>query len=185
MILSTIKKVNGSAAKNGILFGLLVVIALLLTTRYTLTEDSKYTGNWLTTGLSFGIIASGILFCFNRLARAAKTEKLGLKQMIIASIIFSITAGLAGGLYHYINAAFLDTGYAEKALEAAQAKWAAANYTHESITGQMELTNAFQNPAKWAVVSGLFMCTCAFLLSLVMGGLFNSIKGRKRQLHSA
>ena len=167
--------------KTGIFCGFVSMTAIWISSVFTLDGSTKYTGNLLTTALTFGILICGIVLCYKMIDKFGHVDN-PPGQLILAGIFFSLTAGFIGGLIHYLNSTFIDPDYAKKALTASEAKWAANNYSEEAIAGQIELTDTFQSSWEWAFTSGIFMVIISLFLFLAIGCFKNLINNKEKRI---
>ena len=183
--MNTQKHNNLASIKIGTLSGVISITAILISSLFTLDSQTKSSGNLLTTILTFGILISAILFCIKWLQKINQREKFFIRQFAIVGIFFSLTIGVIGGLIHYIDANFIDTQFATNALKDSQHKWEANNYSKKTIGAQIELTDTFQNPWKWAVTSGIFISIISFSLFVCIGFFNNVMHIRTKKIRFA
>jgi hypothetical protein len=160
---------NQQPVNIGVSIGTTSILAICISGLVTLDGASKYSGNLLTTILTFGYLTCGAIICFKRLINIENARIPALGKLTLTALSFSFTVAMIGAVVYYINARFLDTRYAENALKSSQVKWLAHHYSREAIAGQIELTDTFQDPAKWALSSGIFIMLISLVIFCVVG----------------
>lgn len=163
-----------------LLFGLIFGLLINVLQPFILSGTKSYTGSNMVTLVFFSLLSVAFVLLFRSYSKKVKGS-LHFSQLILIAIIFSTALATILGLGHYINATFIDPEWGQKALAASQEKWAANNYSEEAIAGQVEWTDTFQNPLKWAISSGIMI---TFLSSLTGGiiGFIYYVKSRVQNI---
>jgi hypothetical protein len=152
-----------------LIYGLLTCIIILLIRQTLLTEEMRYTSNWtFFLFLLIPLILSFGAFIYFRQFSAALTTT---GQLFQTSLMFGVGAGIAVGLFYYINVTVVDTDYLQKSLNASYKAWNDRGYSKEAIASQVELTDTFQNPIKWSLVLALFYFLLTAGLTFIVGGI--------------
>lgn len=107
-----------------------------------------------------------VLLYYQQLQLNRAKASLGL--LIFSGFKFILGAALVFGLAHFINASYLDPEWGQKALAQAQEDWAARGYSEEAISGQIEWSDTYQNPAKWSLVIFGFYCLTYGIIHFVL-----------------
>jgi len=157
-----------TAFRFGLPFGIFVSLLLPM----LLTGEKAYVGDDSVSALLFGLTGCALLFMFFTYTKKPFVKGELLPHLLILTLIFSATVSAFIGFSHYINATFIDPNWSQNALEAMQQKWAAANYTPEEIAGQIEWTDTFLNPWKWATVYFIFFSIMFSILGSVIASGF-------------
>ena len=145
-------------------YGLSTCIVVLVIRHTVLSEDMRYVSNW-TSNLFFLFLAIGAFVYLKRFTAAPASTM----EIFQASIMYGAGVGIAVGLFHYINVTILDTDYLQKVLNTSYRSWADNGYSKEAIAAQVELTDTFQNPAKWSLVLTLFYFLLSAGISFIIG----------------
>lgn len=133
-----------------------------------LKEDEIYTSNnWLTL-LSIALISTGFICLFKKVRAQHANNRPSLRQLIKATLIFSITISICLGFGHYMNATYINPNWGQKSLDIAQERWAEKNYSEAAIASQIEWTDTFQNPIKWGLTLAVFFTLLLSLLGAVI-----------------
>ena len=162
------KTLLNTALQFGLPFGIFVSLLLPM----LLTGEKSYVGDDSVSALLFGLTGCALLFMFFNYTRKPFTKEDLLPHLLIMTLIFSATVSAFIGLSHYVNATFIDPDWSQNALAAMQEKWAAANYSPEEIAGQIEWTDTFLNPWKWASVYFIFFSIMFSLLGSIIASCF-------------
>jgi len=146
------------------IYGLLTCIIALLIRQALLTEEMRYTSNWTSIFLLL-VLSFGAFVYFKQLDASLTSAR----QLFKSSLAFGVAAGIAVGLFYYINVAIFDTDYLQKTLDVSYESWADKGYSKDAIANQAELTETFQHPLKWSLILALFYFILAAGLSFIIG----------------
>lgn len=147
---------------NLLFYGLIAGILFNLLPFIFLQGDDIYSGNGFLS--LFFLIAIGAFFFFI----LKKDFSTPYDNPLRTVLIFSLILGTCMGIGHIIHATLIDPEWSQNALIVAQENWMDRGYSQSAIAGQIELTDTFHNPYKWAVVMSIFFTVITAVIGSIV-----------------
>jgi len=141
---------------SALLYGLSLGLLFNLIFHLYLTGDKAYLGDDAVSYATFCLLGITCLVMFRHYTRKYTNNIPDLPHLMVLAYTLSLVIAICMGLGHFINASFIDPAWGENSLALLHPKWLAHNYSEADIAGQIEWTDTFQNPIKWAMVLVIF-----------------------------
>ncbi|MEP7267036.1 MAG: DUF4199 domain-containing protein [Saprospiraceae bacterium] len=156
-------------ARYGLFGGLILSVVFLISSITGLNAGGSQVAGIMMGLLSFGICIVLVVAAIKKQRDEMQDGHITLGQCVLLGTGILVLAGLISTVVSLIYTNFIDPGYMERVIAAAEEKWEAAGMSQEQIEKAKSMTMSFKNPILSSATSMACYGIGGAIVSLIVG----------------